>query len=285
MAAGDVYALAMDRTSEDRILPAVSVVIPCYHQAEYLAGAVESVVAQTFRDWEIVIVDDGSTDATAAVATDLIARHRPHRMRLVRQANQGLPGARNSGIAASLGRYILPLDADDMLMPQMLEKTAGLLDSDPATAIAYTDYLLFGSAAGYVTTRTWTMDELSFGNPLGNSSLFRREVWLAVGGYNTNMRGGYEDWDFWIAAAERGFRARKIAEPLFRYRIKPSSMIVDALSIDGRLRRQIARNHPGLNTGTRTLQNLKRRVREGLRGRVNNSTRSLSAVVQRRRPR
>jgi hypothetical protein len=124
------------------------------------------------------------------------------------------------------------------------------------------------------------MDELSFGNPLGNSSLFRREVWLTVGGYNANMRGGYEDWDFWIAAAERGFSARKIAEALFGYRVKTSSMILDALANDAQLRGRIARNHPGLKTRKRTLRNFKRRVWERLNGRVNKSRRSLEAAVR-----
>ena len=242
--------------------PAVSVVIPCYQQAEYLAEAVESVVAQSYRDWEIVIVDDGSTDATATVAGDLIARHPARRMRLVRQANQGLPGARNSGIAASAGRYILPLDADDILLPQMLEKTAGLLDADPSTAIAYTDYLRFGADSRQVKTGRWSLDDLAYRCQLSGPSLFRREVWLAVGGYNPNMRGGYEDWDFWMAAAERGFRGRRIAEPLFGYRIKPSSMIVDAIANDAALRRQLARNHPGLYTRTRHARHFLRRARE-----------------------
>jgi glycosyltransferase involved in cell wall biosynthesis len=242
--------------------PAVSVVIPCYQQAEYLTEAVESVVAQTYRDWEIIIVDDGSTDATATVANDLIARHAPRRISLVRQANQGLPGARNSGIAASRGRYILPLDADDILMPEMLEETARLLDADPSTAIAYTDYVRFGADSRRVETGRWSVDDLAYRCQLSGPSLFRREVWLTVGGYNPNMRGGYEDWDFWIAAAERGFRGRRIAEPLFGYRIKASSMIVDALANDADLRRLIARNHPALFTRTRHIRHAIRGVRE-----------------------
>ena len=263
----------------------VSVIVPCYQQAEFLTEAVDSVIAQTYRDWEIVIVDDGSTDATAAVAEELIAGHPDRRISLVRQANQGLPGARNSGIAASRGRYILPLDADDILMPEMLAKTVGLLESDPAVAIAYTDYRLFGNDSAYVPTRAWTMDELSFGNPLGNSSLFRRDVWLAVGGYNPNMRGGYEDWDFWIAAAELGASARRIREPLFGYRVKASSMILDALAMDAQLRQRIARNHPGLITRRRTLRNVTRRAFERLSGRANKSLRSLNRAIRRRRQR
>ncbi len=242
--------------------PTVSIVIPCYQQADYLAEAVGSVVAQTFPDWEVVIVDDGSTDATAAVAADLMVRHPSRRMSLVRQANQGLPSARNSGIAASHGRYVLPLDADDVLMPEMVAKAVRLLDTDPSIAIVYTDYLRFGADSRRVETGVWSLDALAYRCTLSGATLFRREVWLAVGGYNPNMRGGYEDWDFWIGAAERGFSGRRIREPLFRYRIKASSMIVEAIANDARLRRQIARNHPAVFTRTRRARHVLRRARE-----------------------
>ncbi|HYN69035.1 MAG TPA: glycosyltransferase family A protein [Candidatus Eisenbacteria bacterium] len=248
--------------------PAVSVVIPCYGQAEYLGEAVESVVGQTYPDWEIVIVDDGSPDATAAVAHQLIARHPDRPIRLVRQANQGLPSARNSGIAASTGRYVLPLDADDVLLPEMLQKTVDVLDSDPGVAIAYTDYFRFGADSRQVRTGPWSLDALAFSCQLSGATLFRRDVWTTVGGYDAAMRGGYEDWDFWIGAAERGFVGRRIPEALFGYRIKPSSMVLDAIANDAQLRRQIARNHPGTYTPARRLRHWMRRTWNGANRRV-----------------
>jgi len=272
--------------------PAVSVVIPCYQQAEYLAEAVQSVFDQTYGDWEIVIVDDGSTDATAETAEALIATHSGHRIRLLRQANQGLPGARNSGIAASAGRYILPLDADDILKPDMLEKTVGLLEAEPGVAIAYTDYVRFGADSRRVETGVWDLGVLAVSCQLSGATLYRREVWEAVGGYNPNMRGGYEDWDlmmslaergrrglrvpivvyedwdFWIGAAERGFVGRRIAESLFGYRMKSSSMVIDAIADDARLRRQIARNHPAVYTPVRRLRIEFRRQLELFPGRA-----------------
>lgn len=255
--------------------PKVSVVIPCYLQADFVAQAVESVVGQTYRDWEVLIVDDGSPDATAATAERLIAAHPDRSIRLIRQSNQGTPGARNSGIAASTGRYILPLDADDQLLPGMLEKTIAVLDADPTVAIAYTDYSMIGIRRGPVRTRAWTLDELSFGNPLGNSSLFRRDVWAAVGGYNPNMRGGYEDWDLWIAAAERGFAARRVAEPLWLYRTQETSRNVDAIRRERDLLRQLARNHPTLFTPGRRFRNFLRRGWATIRGRILSTVRSV----------
>ncbi len=233
--------------------PTVSVVIPCFNHAEYLPEAVASVAAQTFRDWEIVIVDDGSTDATAETAERLMAAHPDRRIRLIRQPNEGVPGARNNGIAASTGRYILPLDADDLLLPEMLVKTVALLEAEPAVAIAYTDYEHFGSESRRAETGTWDLDALCLSNQVSISSLFRREVWDTVGGYNPNMRWGYEDWDFWIGAAEQGFVGRRIAEPLWLYRKRPDSRNVEAIRREPELLGQIARNHPATFTRRRRL--------------------------------
>lgn len=250
-------------------IPTVSVVIPCYNQADFLVDAVESVVAQTFPDWEVLIVDDGSPDETAEVAAALITRFPERRIRLLRQANGGLSKARNAGIAAALGRYILPLDADDMIRPQMLERGTDLLDSEQATAIAYTDIELFGNESGRVRTGKWSTERLCIANQFAYCSLYRREVWEAVGGYNPNMIYGYEDWDFWIGAARRGYRAHRIGEPLVRYRVRSDSMLATATAHDTELRAQIRANHPTLFTARRRLIrsafDVGRRTHRGLR--------------------
>ena len=248
--------------------PTVSVVIPCYQQAEYLTEAVESVVGQTYPDWEIVIVDDGSTDATAAVAEGLIAAHPDRRIRLLRQANGGVATARNNGIAISTGRYVLPLDADDALLPAMLERTVGLLEADDSVAIAYTDYQRFGSEEGIVASGPWTVEQLCYSCPLSSTSLYRREVWTATGGYNPNMRHGYEDWDFWIGAAEQGFLGRRIPEPLWKYRKALASRNVAAIRREREILGQIARNHPRLFTPSRRARNWIRRNVELFPGRA-----------------
>jgi len=223
--------------------PAVSVVIPCHGQADFLTEAVTSVVDQTFDDWEIVIVDDGSPDDTAAVAATLIGTHPGRRIRLIRQVNTGLAAARNAGIAASSGRYILPLDADDILMPEMLAKTVELLDAEPRLAIAYTDQHQFGAVSRVVRVADWDTDLQRRRNLFAATALFRREVWDAVGGYDPAMGRGYEDWDFWLGAAERGFVGRRIPEALFGYRIKASSMHVTARGSHGELVEQIRVKH------------------------------------------
>lgn len=237
--------LAFEKRAE---VPTVSVVIPCFNQAAFLTEAVESVLAQTFSDWEVVIVDDGSPDETADVATRLIEGSPGQRIRMIRQANVGLAGARNAGIAAALGRYILPLDADDLLGPSMLRRMVDLLESDRTISIVYSDYELFGARSGPVQTGSWSTDSMCEANQFAYCSLYRRDVWEAVGGYNPNMVTGYEDWDFWIGAVRRGFGARRIREPLFRYRVRPDGMLARAKLQDAVLRAQLRTNHPALFT-------------------------------------
>lgn len=235
------------RFRRDPAVPSVSVVIPCFDQAAFLEEAATSVFSQTFDDWEIVIVDDGSTDDTAQVATALIAA-RPQKVRLISQPNRGVSVARNAGISHSLGQYILPLDADDAIRPTMLEVLVAALDQRRVPAIAYTDIETFGEAAAVQRAGTWSADALSQGNQLSYCSMYHREVWEAVGGYNPNMSLGYEDWDFWVGAAAAGYDGIHVTEPLFRYRIRHGSRDAHARRHDAELRAQIERNHPQLFT-------------------------------------
>ena len=235
-------------------VPAISVIIPCYKQAEFLPEAVESVIAQTFTDWEIVIVDDGSPDATGQVA-DTLARQNPtKRIRVVRQANAGVARARNAGIEIARGTCILPLDADDRIEPTMLERTRRLLEEQPGVAIAYTDVRMVGDDNGVVHAGEFNPTILPIANHLSYCSLYRREVWEAVAGYNPNMVVGYEDWDFWVGAVECGYVGRRIPEPLFEYRVRSATRTADAIAHNSELRRQIRLNHPSLYRWDRRLR-------------------------------
>lgn len=255
----------------DPSVPTVSIIIPCYGQAQYLEDAVTSVVAQTFEDWELIIVDDGSPDDTAIVANRLISTYRDRRIRLIRQENSGLARARNAAIELSKGRYVLPLDADDQIEPRMLEKTVGLLESRPGVAIAYTDLQQFGDGSAVIRADEFHAWGLPAENQLNYCSLYRREVWESAGGYNPNMVYGYEDWDFWLSSIESGYVAERIPEPLFHYRIRQGTMISVALAHDLELRERLRANHAALYAWHRRLRRRMQKPIRRLRRRISRS--------------
>ncbi len=227
-------------------VPLVSVVIPCYKQALYLPEAVASVAAQTFADWEIIIVNDGSPDETGAVARQLIGQYAGRRIRLLETRNEGLARARNAGIRAAAGAYVLPLDADDKIEPAMLAKTVALLEAEPGIAIAYTDVAHFGAVSKVIQAAEYDFHKICQNNQLNYCSLYRHEVWETAGPYNSNMIWGYEDWEFWIGSGEHGFVARRIPGAFLQYRVKDSSMYTEAVDHDKDLRARIILNHPAL---------------------------------------
>jgi len=165
-------------------------------------------------------------------------------VRVHRQANAGLAEARNAGIRLARGRYILPLDCDDAIDARYLEGTVALLEESGADIVG-TDMMIFGARQG-----SWKVDPcaglkaLLAENRMVYCSLYRREAWEAVGGYNPNMTAGYEDWDFWVGCAERGLRFAHLREPLFYYREKEASMLTTARRWDRPLRARLVLNHP-----------------------------------------
>ena len=227
--------------------PRVSVVIPCYKQAHFLAEAVESVVAQNYSDWEILVVNDGSPDETSQVTKELIAKYPGKRIRLIEKENGGLSSARNAGIRAALGTYFLPLDADDKLKPTLLARLVPLLDANPKLGFAYTDIQHFGAI-----TSTFPLPDFNRATLIAQDniacvcSLVRKSVWEQVGGYNEQMREGYEDWDFWVGCVEQGWDGYCVHEPLFLYRKNGASMLSAANQKRARLKAQIVLNHPKL---------------------------------------
>jgi glycosyltransferase involved in cell wall biosynthesis len=243
--------------------PEVAIVVPCYGYARFLGEAVQSAVAQTWRNLHIVVVDDGSPDETASVAERWIAEFPQRRITLLRQRNQGLAAARNAGIRATASEFVLPLDADDRLAPTAVERLVLALQrdgGDVATPLGRT----FGDEDRELVTLPATKGRLRAGNCLVYASLFRRTLFDRIGGYRCGMRpAGYEDWDFWLGALERGARFVHVAEELFGYRKHGSSMLGAADRAALRLRAEIAVNHPALYSRWRVA--LARRALRGER--------------------
>src|SRR5262245_39259458 len=154
--------------------PRVSVVTACFNDGRHLHLPVDSVIAQTFPDWEMIVVDDGSTDPHTQ---DVLQRIAHPRIRVLRQSNQRLPAARNAGIEAARGEYILPLDADDWIEPRCLERFVETLDASPGAAVAYSGYDVFGAHHHRYAAHTFDGYQLLCRNYLPACSMFRRDAW------------------------------------------------------------------------------------------------------------
>jgi len=205
--------------------PSVSVVIPTYNTIAYLPYAIESVLRQTFQDFEILVVNDGSTDTT-----DLWMDQQPDdRIRHIRQANQGLSAARNTGISLAQGRYVALLDADDVWEPTKLEKQVHYLDTHPDIGMVHA-WISFIDAEGQSTGRIlkteaegWAQIHLLHRNDVAVlTAVVRRECFEKVGDFDRTLKS-LEDWDMWIRLA-RDYPIAVIREPLARYRQLRHSM-------------------------------------------------------------
>ncbi|GAB4209820.1 MAG: hypothetical protein OHK0022_41600 [Roseiflexaceae bacterium] len=223
----------------------VSVIIPCYNYARYLPEAVASVVAQTCDAWELVIVDDGSQDESLAVAQQLRAQYAGRRIRLLTQPNSGLSAARNSGAVVARGSYLLFLDADDMLAPELLARALPLLRDQPQVGFVYTGFQLFGDDSTVWPSVPFDLRLLRLDNYIHPPALTRRCAWQQAGGFDLRMPF-YEDWDFWLRLAAAGWRGQHIDAPLVYYRRHGSSLIGRTGSYVWDARAHIIRKHPRL---------------------------------------
>lgn len=201
--------------------PKVSVIIPCFNQGNYIADAIESVLAQTFQDFEIIVVDDGSTDATTS---DILRKLSLPKTKVFHSKNHGVSAARNLGICNSRGTYIFPLDADDKIAPAYLEKAVAILENSPQTGIVYCEAEFFGTKTGKWHLPPYRFPDVLLFPRIFSSALFRRKDWEAVGGYSTEMIYGWEDFDFWLSLIERNCGVHQIPEVLFFYRQSGAGM-------------------------------------------------------------
>lgn len=192
----------------------------------YISEAIESVLAQTFQRFEILVINDGSTDAlTKNVLHDLSYE----KTKVIHQDNQGLARTRNNGAAMTVGKYICYLDADDLIEPTYLERTLYILEGDESVGSCYSWVRCFGDYEAI-----WETDDL---DPFflkkrcasSSHSVIRKEVWEKVkekngSGFLSEYDGYFEDWVFWIDMVQSGYRGVVIREPLIRYRVHKDSL-------------------------------------------------------------
>jgi glycosyltransferase involved in cell wall biosynthesis len=223
--------------------PRVSIIVPCHNGGRFLDGLLASLDAQTFRDFETVIVDDGSTDA---VTLEKLAAL-PPAIRVVQQENRYLPAARNRGFLEARAELVLPLDCDDTLEPSYLAETVPILENAPADAgFVFTHVRLTDMLTGVLPRHLNRFDQM-FLNLLPYCMLIRKSAWQVVGGYDETMRGGMEDWEFNIRLSRSALRGIELAKPLFVYSVRPDGMLLSSTTrMHGTIWRRIRTKHAEL---------------------------------------
>jgi glycosyltransferase involved in cell wall biosynthesis len=192
--------------------PMVSVVITCFNYGEYLAEAINSAIGQSYRPLEVIVVNDGSTDDTEAVAMQYAGD-----IHYLYQSNSGVSVARNAGIRTARGDFVVGLDADDTLAPDFVEKCVNLLQAHPAAGFVYTQARFFGRESGQTRYPEYDPVRLKQYNFIHQSVLIRAPV-VKAHMYDENFTGGFEDWNFFLTLAEHGVHGILLDEPLLNYR-------------------------------------------------------------------
>lgn len=220
----------------------ISVIIPSYNQSQYLNSAISSVLDQTIKAYEIIVVDDGSTDDSLAVAKSYEAEG----VKVISQVNKGLSSARNTGIMNATGDYCLMLDADDILVETAIERIIQVAKETNADIIS-PSLKCFGLAQDEIILMpNPKIEDFKTGNRVGYCSAVKRDALLEVGGYSPRMIFGYEDLHLWFNLLSRGKIIITIPEVLWLYRVKEKSMIHDAQAHHVELMGQIVKDFPDI---------------------------------------
>lgn len=216
----------------------VSIIIAAYSQQDTLPDAIESALNQTVQ-CEVIVINDGSPDHTQEIASR-------YPVKLINQVNKGLASARNTGIMNATGKYILPLDSDDMLYDTCVEKMLKVFNETNADVVA-PSMKCFGEANDtIIIMKEPTIDDFRTANRIPYASMVKKECLLECGGYQPKMDtlGGWEDWSLWFDLLTRGKKIIGIQEPLLLYRTKQKSMWRESVKNSVALHAQMAKDFP-----------------------------------------
>ena len=228
----------------------VSIIIPCYNQAEYVPEAIESALNQTYKNVEIVVINDASKDNSSEVIRSYANKH-TNIIFLDEKENKGVVKSRNLAISKCSGDYILPVDADDKIDSTFCEKAVKILDSDLDVRIVYSRIQFFGHLNKEFRLEAFNPDRIIFNNCIPNTAMYRKSDFVSVGGYQDYMKDGWEDWNMWLSILEiapnKEKCAYKIDEILYLYRQFESGTRSDfKLKKQNELFVNMIVNHPAL---------------------------------------
>ncbi len=203
--------------------PLVSVIVPSFNHGRYLREAIESVEKIAFREVEIIILDDGSTDQASIEEAQKL---QSQGYQVVFQENKGVAATRNHGIRLARGKYIIPLDADNRLLAPYFFKGVEILEEKPECGVVFGDALVFGEKETTWPNSPLRLDQILFENYIDNCAIFRKSVWEKVGGYDENAPfHTREDWYFWLDLLDAGYTFEHLPEFCFEYRFLQNSKV------------------------------------------------------------
>lgn len=208
------------------IPPLISIIIPCYNHSQYLESSIESIRLQKFEDWEIIIINDGSTDNTEEVAE--VYAKQDSRIRVIKQENKGLSASRNSGIKSAKGSIIHFLDADDKHLTDSISTVVKYFNEGSKIEVLVSSYSYFKGESifhSHIFDDRVIRVESFFNNNLAPpvSFFIKKTCQEKVGLFDESLKS-CEDWDFWIRAAKTGAIIKTISDVLVGYRYVPTSM-------------------------------------------------------------
>lgn len=207
----------------EKLSPVFSIIIPCYNQEKFLIDCLQSVKLQTFDDWECIIVNDGSTDKSHEIAHTFVQND--NRFQYHVNSNKGLAYTRNFGISKSKGIYILPLDGDDKIGTNYLEKAHNIFNLNPNAKLIYCKAAFFGTKNQQWDLPDYSYEKILIQNCIFCSAIFKKTDFHKTSGYDTNMIFGYEDWELWLQLLNKDDQVIKIESTEFFYRQHENSMI------------------------------------------------------------
>lgn len=205
--------------------PLISVIITCYNYGKYLNDSVESIVNQkNFSNFEIIIINDGSSDNTSEIAINLIDKYNNIDIRLFETENQGVSSARNFGISNAKSEWILPLDADDMFKENYFDNCIKIINQNKETNLIMSNLEALGTIKDWGwQPPDYSFENLAFQNTIPYASLHKKELFEKTGGYNNDIPWGGEDWEYWIRCAKKGLKIERLIETFFTYRVNHST--------------------------------------------------------------
>mgnify|MGYP002777119249 CR=1 FL=1 len=202
----------------------ISVVIPCFNHGRFIDEAIKSIKLDVYTDiFELIVVDDGSTDLDTIKK---IAEIESRGIKVIRQSNKGLGASRNKGVSVSTGKYILPLDCDNLIVPEVFIEARQIMEANEKISIIYTNVHLFGDKDGDKLIPEFNIRKLIMGNYIDACALIRKDVFMNYGGYAEDMPYmGHEDWELWIRLGLKNINFKHLDKFGFWYRVRKDSML------------------------------------------------------------